>query len=74
MLHYDQVFRKVFERRGSKFLCSIDEPLSQSYKCEQVITLQIAKQLKPKNINVVSRQLFCRQCKAKFLLETDPLF
>ena len=38
---------------------------------EQVITIQIAQQLKNKNINVVPRQLFCRQCKAKFLLETD---
>ena len=28
---------------------------------------------KNKNINVVSGQLFCRQCKAKFLLETDSL-
>ena len=37
---------------------------------EQVITLQIAQQLKNKNINVVTRQLFRRQCKAKFLLET----
>ena len=36
--------------------------------------LQMAQQLKAKNINVVSRQLFCRQCKAKFLLETDSLY
>ena len=28
------------------------------------------KQLKIENINVVPAQLFCRQCKAKFLLET----
>ena len=35
---------------------------------EQVITLQIAQQLKTKNI-VVPGQLFCLQCKAKFLLE-----
>ena len=28
------------------------------------------KQLKTENINVVPAQLFCRQCKAKFLLET----
>ena len=38
-------------------------------KVEQVITLQIVQQLKTKNINVVPGQLFCRQCKAKFLLE-----
>ena len=35
---------------------------------EQVITLQIAQQLKTKNI-VVPGQLFCLQCKAKYLLE-----
>ena len=36
--------------------------------------LQMAHQLKAKNINVVSQQLFCRQCKANFLLETDSLY
>ena len=41
---------------------------------EQVITPQIAQQSKTKNINVVPGQLFCRQCKAKFLLETDSLY
>ena len=30
----------------------------------------MAQQLKTKNINVIPGQLFCRQCKAKFLLET----
>ena len=39
-------------------------------KGEQVITLQMAQQLKTKNI-VIPGQLFCRQCKAKFLLETE---
>ena len=41
---------------------------------EQVITLQMAQQLKTKNFHVVPRQLFCRQCKAQFLLETDSLY
>ena len=40
-------------------------------KGEQVVTLQMAQYLKLKNTNVVPGQLFCRQCKAKFLLETD---
>ena len=40
-------------------------------KGEQVITLQMAQQLKVKN--TVPEQLFCGQCKAKFLLETDSL-
>ena len=35
-------------------------------KRKQVITLQIAQQLKAKNISVAPRQLFCRQCKANF--------
>ena len=43
-------------------------------KGEQVITLQMAQQLKNKNINVVPGQLFCRQYKAKFLLEKDSLY
>ena len=42
-------------------LCIIDEG-------EQVITLQKAQQLKTNNINAVPGRLFCRQCKAKFLL------
>ena len=57
-------------------LWSIDETSSQSErvnKCEPVTILQIAQQLKTKNINDVSGQLFWRQCKAKFLLQTDSL-
>ena len=33
-------------------------------KGEQMITFQMAQQLKPENINVIQGQLFCRQCKA----------
>ena len=43
-------------------------------KGEQVITLQMAQQLKTKNINVVPGQLFHCQYKAKFLLETDSMY
>ena len=43
-------------------------------KGEQVITLQMAQQLKAKNINVVPGQLFCQWCKSKFLLVTDSLY
>ena len=43
-------------------------------KGEQGITLQNAQQLKTENINVVIGQLFCGQCKGKFLLETDLLY
>ena len=43
-------------------------------KGEQGITLQMAQQLKNKNINVVPGQVFYRQCKAKILLETESLY
>ena len=42
-------------------------------KGEQVIILQMDQQLKTKNISDVPGQLFCCQCKDKFLLETDSL-
>ena len=42
-------------------------------KGEQLITLQMAQQLKTKNVNFVPGQLFCRHCKAKFLLEHSVL-
>ena len=40
-------------------------------KGEQVITQEIAQQLKTKNINVIRGKLFYRQSKAQFLLETE---
>ena len=40
-------------------------------KGEQVINVQMAQQLKTKNINLIPGQLFYRQCKAKFLLEAE---
>ena len=43
-------------------------------KGEQVIILQMAQQVKTKNINVVLGQLFCCQCRAKFLLEPDSQY
>ena len=64
---------KLFERRERKF-CGVLMKHSRKFKGEQVITLQMAEQLKTKNINVVPGKLFCRQCKAKFLLETDSLY
>ena len=69
MLPYEQLFGFVFERRESK-CCGVLMKHRRKVKGEQVITLQMAQQLKTKNINVVPGQLFCRQCKAKFLLKT----
>ena len=72
MLHYEKVFGNVFDRRESKCCAVLIHRCK--VKGEQVITLQIAQHLKAKNINVVPRQLFCCQCKAKFLLEIDSLY
>ena len=61
-----------FERRESKCFTVLIKHC-RKIKGEQMITLQMAQQLKTKNINVVPGQPFCRHCKGKFLLETDSL-
>ena len=58
MLHYEQIFGNVFERRENK-CCGVLMEDCRKIKSEQVITLQMAQQLKIKNINVVPEQLFC---------------
>ena len=58
MLHYKQVFGSVFERRESK-CCAVLMKHRPKVKGEQVITLQMAEQLKTKNVNVLLGQLFC---------------
>ena len=73
MLHCEQVFGNLFERRENKY-CGVLMKYCRRVKGEQMITFQMAQQLKTKKINVVPGQLFCRQCKAKFLLETDSLY
>ena len=72
ILHYEQVFGNVFERRESK-CCAEFMKHHRKVKGEQVIILQMDQKLKPKNICNVSGQLFCCQCKYKFLLETDKM-
>ena len=72
MLHYEQVFRNVLERTENK-CCTVLMKHRRKVKGEQVITFQMAQQLKTKNINVVPGQIFC-QCKAQFFLETDSLY
>ena len=57
MLHYEQVFGNVFERRESKCCAALVKQRCK-VKGEQVITLQMAQQLKTKNINVTPGQLF----------------
>ena len=70
MLHYEQVFGNVFGRRERK-CCAVLMKHLRKVKGEQVLLLQIDQQLKSKNISAVSGQLFCCQCKNKFLLETE---
>ena len=60
MLHYEQVFGNVFERRESK-CCAVLMKLCGKAKGEQVIILQMDQQLKIKNISDVSGQLFSCQ-------------
>ena len=52
MLHYEQVFRNVFESSESK-CCGVLMKHRRKVKGEPVVTLQMAQQLKTKNINVV---------------------
>ena len=70
MLHYEQVFGHVFERRESK-CCAVLMKHRRKVKGEQVIILQMDQQLKTKNISDVPGQLFYKD---KFLLETDSLY
>ena len=60
MLYYEQGCAGVFERRESK-CCEVLMKHSRNVKGEQVVTLQMAQQLKTKNINVVPGQLSCCQ-------------
>ena len=60
--------------RGEKVCCAVLMKRHRKVKGEQVITCQMAQQLKIKNINVVPGQLLCRQCKGKFLLDTESLY
>ena len=61
MLHYEQVFDNIFERRESN-CCGVLMKYRRKVKGEQVITFQIAQKLKTKIIDVVPGQLFSRQC------------
>ena len=63
MLHYEQVFGNVFERRESK-CCAVLRKHHRRVKGEQMITFVMAQQLKTKNISVVPEQVLCCQCKA----------
>ena len=72
MLYYEQVFGNAFERKKNK-CCGVLMKHRRKVKGGQVIILQMAQQLKKKNIKVVPGQLFCCPRKGKFLLDTDLL-
>ena len=57
MLHYEQVFGNVSERRESK-CCAVLIKHCRKVKGEQVITLQMDQQLKTKNINVTGQDKY----------------
>ena len=69
MLHYEQVFGNAFESRENK-CCAVLMKYHRRVKGEQVLILQMDQQLKTKNSSDVTGQLFCCQCKDKFLSET----
>ena len=70
LLHYEQVFGNVFERRESE-CCAVLTKHRPKVQGKQVLIVQMDQQLKTKHISDASKQLFCRQCQDKFLLETD---
>ena len=72
MLHYEQVFGNVFERRESK-CCAVLMKHCCKVKGEQVIILQMDQQLKTKNISDVPGQISCCQCKY-LVKDTDNEF
>ena len=69
MLHHEQVFGNVFERRETK-CCAALMKHSRKVKAEQVIIPRMDQQLKTKKNSDLSGQLFCCQCKDKVLLVT----
>ena len=54
MLHYEQVFGNVFERRESE-CCTVLMKHHRKIKGEQVLIVQMDQQLKNKNISDVSK-------------------
>ena len=65
MLHYEQVFGNVFERGESKYF-EVLMKHRHKVKGQQVISLQMAQQLKTKNINVYQDNYFTVSVKLNF--------
>ena len=62
---YEEVFGNVFERRESKY-CAVLMKHRLKVKGEQVITVQIAQQLKPKIIMLYQDNYFAVDVKINF--------
>ena len=72
MLYYELEFGNVFERSESK-CCGVLMKHRCKVKGEQVITLQMAQQLKTKNIYFVPGQLFqLNNCQRQTHCIDDP--
>ena len=65
MLHYEQVFGNVFERRESK-CCAVLMKYCRKVKGEQMITLQMVQQLKPKTLMLYQDNYFVVSVKLNF--------
>ena len=65
MLHYEQVLGNVFERRESK-CCAVLMKHCRKVKGEQVITLQMAQQLKTKILMLYQDNYFVVSVKLNF--------
>ena len=63
MLHYKQVFGNVFERR---VFCAVLIKHCRKVKAEQVITLQMAQQLKAKILMLYQNNCFVVSVKLNF--------
>ena len=59
--HHEHLFGDVFERRFSNKCCGILISHQRKAKGERMITLEMARQLKDKNIQVIPGHALCRQ-------------
>ena len=60
MLHYEQVFGNVFERRENTYCVVLLMKYRRKIKGEQVINLKMAQQLKIENLSVCQDNYFVR--------------
>ena len=73
-LHHEQVLGNVFERHATK-CCTILKIHRQKTQGSKWITLDIAQQLKAKNLDVGPGHMLCRQCITAYenIINASPL-